>query len=130
MKLVIEQLLRMYLNVELNFQQHQYDKCVSKLREEMPKDMAAVCRAIVSHLHIAQKNQLVTEIIDRIRSIGVTRELSSLLQQLTSLGKAEHSRVALHARKILIAATQPSYDSRHNQVMRINCELNKLRHLF
>lgn len=47
---------------------------------------------------------------------GLADELSEVLIQLTSLGGVEQSKVALFSRQVLIAAHQPSYDTRHNQV--------------
>ena len=118
MKLVVEGLLRDYLEVESHFQAHQYDACVMRLRERWPKDMGRVCQALYSHQQIAPKNRLITQIIEHIRRFepGLTKELSSVLQELTALGRLENSRVALLARQVLIAAHQPSYDTRHNQV--------------
>ena len=61
---------------------------------------------------------MVTLLIDHLRANepGLTDELSSTLSELTSLNRAEHSRVALKARQVLIAAHQPGYELRHNQM--------------
>lgn len=55
---------------------------------------------------------------DRLSShqAGLTEELSDILKQLTTLSKQENSKVALKARQVLIAAQQPPYELRHNQV--------------
>ena len=50
------------------------------------------------------------------REAGLTEELSEILGELTTLSKQDHSKVALRARQVLIAAHQPSYELRHNQV--------------
>ena len=42
--------------------------------------------------------------------------MRALLNDLTALSKGENSRVALRARQVLIAANQPPYELRHNQV--------------
>lgn len=47
---------------------------------------------------------------------GLTDELTNCLTELTSLNRSEHSRVALRARQVLIAAHQPAYELRHNQM--------------
>ncbi|ODN02002.1 Acetyl-CoA carboxylase [Orchesella cincta] len=46
----------------------------------------------------------------------VTDELAAILKELTQLNRSENSRVALRARQVLIAAHQPAYELRHNQM--------------
>ncbi|XP_033643702.1 acetyl-CoA carboxylase-like isoform X2 [Asterias rubens] len=118
MKSVVQDLLRMYLRVETKFQQGPYDKCVMSLRDEFKSEMETVVWSIFSHSQISKKNQLVVQIIERIstREAGLTEELSEILGELTTLSKQDHSKVALRARQVLIAAHQPSYELRHNQV--------------
>ncbi|XP_038054037.1 acetyl-CoA carboxylase-like isoform X2 [Patiria miniata] len=118
MKSVIQDLLRIYLRVETKFQQGPYDKCVMSLRDEFKTEMSNVVWSIFSHAQVAKKNQLVVQIIERVsnRETGLTEELSEILGELTTLSKQDHSKVALRARQVLIAAHQPSYELRHNQV--------------
>lgn len=80
--------------------------------------MALVSATIFSHSQVAKKNLLVTMLIDHLWSNepGLTDELSAALNELTSLNRSEHSRVALRARQVLIAAHQPAYELRHNQM--------------
>jgi len=80
--------------------------------------MAAVTSTIFSHSQVAKKNILVTMLIDHLwaNEPGLTDELASTLSELTSLNRSEHSRVALRARQVLIAAHQPAYELRHNQM--------------
>ncbi|KMQ93420.1 acetyl- carboxylase [Lasius niger] len=73
------------------FQQGHYDKCVSALIEKYKDDVATVTDMIFSHNQVTKKNVLVTMLID-------------------------HFRVALRARQVLIAAHQPAYELRHNQM--------------
>ncbi|GFW27564.1 acetyl-CoA carboxylase 2 [Trichonephila clavipes] len=47
---------------------------------------------------------------------GLTDELGVILNDLTTLNKSENSKVALRARQVLIAAHQPAYELRHNQM--------------
>jgi hypothetical protein len=47
---------------------------------------------------------------------GITDELSSILNALTILNKAENAKVALRARQVLISAHQPPFALRHNQM--------------
>uniref|UniRef100_A0A915K895 Acetyl-CoA carboxylase central domain-containing protein n=1 Tax=Romanomermis culicivorax TaxID=13658 RepID=A0A915K895_ROMCU len=117
LKIVIQDILKQYLSTELFFEHHQYDKSVTMLRDRYKDDMAKVTRAIFSHSQINKKNQLIILLMDHISSHepGLTEELREVLSELTTLGKAEHSKVALRARQILIASHQPSYDTRHNQ---------------
>ncbi|VEN41740.1 unnamed protein product [Callosobruchus maculatus] len=108
MKQAVQELLKQYYEVESQFQHGSYDKCVSMLREKHKDDMTAV----------AKKNLLVTMLIDHLwgNEPGLTDELASCLTELTSLNRSEHSRVALRARQVLIAAHQPAYELRHNQM--------------
>ncbi|XP_065216768.1 acetyl-CoA carboxylase isoform X5 [Planococcus citri] len=118
MKAAVHELLRQYYDVESQFLQGHYDKCVTALREKYKDDMAAVTSTIFSHNQVAKKNMLVTMLIDHLWSNepGLTDELATTLNELTSLNRSEHSRVALRARQVLIAAHQPAYELRHNQM--------------
>ncbi|CAB3233549.1 unnamed protein product [Arctia plantaginis] len=118
MKAAVHDLLKQYYQVESHFQLGSYDKCVVSLRERYKDDMQAVASIIFSHNQVAKKNLLVTLLIDHLWSNepGLTDELASTLNELTSLHRAEHSRVALRARQVLIAAHQPAYELRHNQM--------------
>lgn len=80
--------------------------------------MTMVTSLIFSHTQVAKKNILVTMLIDHLwaNEPGLTDELASTLSELTSLNRSEHSRVALRARQVLIAAHQPAYELRHNQM--------------
>lgn len=118
MKAAVHELLREYYAVESQFQYGHYDKCVAALREKHKDDMAAVVSTIFSHSQVSKKNLLVTLLIDHLwaKEPGLTEELAATLSELTSLNRAEHSRVALRARQVLIAAHQPAYELRHNQM--------------
>ncbi|CAM4660645.1 unnamed protein product [Lepidochelys olivacea] len=118
MKSVVLDLLRRYLQVETQFQQAHYDKCVINLREQYKLDMTPVLECIFSHAQVAKKNLLVIMLIDQLcgRDSTMTEELMAILNELTQLSKTEHSRVALRARQVLIASHLPSYELRHNQV--------------
>lgn len=102
MKAAVHDLLKQYFNVESQFQQGHYDKCVSALREMHKDDMAMVTATIFSHGQVAKKNMLVTMLIDHLwaNEPGLTDELAATLNELTSLNKSEHSRVALRARQV------------------------------
>jgi acetyl-CoA carboxylase / biotin carboxylase 1 len=118
MKAAVHELLRQYYAVESQFQHGHYDKCVAHIREANKDDMLTVVNTIFSHSQVAKKNLLVTLLIDHLWSNepGLTDELAATLSELTSLNRAEHSRVALRARQVLIAAHQPAYELRHNQM--------------
>ncbi|XP_017779998.1 PREDICTED: acetyl-CoA carboxylase isoform X2 [Nicrophorus vespilloides] len=118
MKAAVHDLLKHYYLVESQFQLGHYDKCVSVLRDKNKDDMAAVTATIFSHGQVAKKNMLVTMLIDHLWSNepGLTDELAASLNELTTLNRSEHSRVALRARQVLIAAHQPAYELRHNQM--------------
>ncbi|XP_022181493.1 acetyl-CoA carboxylase isoform X1 [Myzus persicae] len=118
MKSAVHELLKQYYEVESQFQHGSYDKCATALRDRYKDDMAAVTSTIFSHTQVAKKNMLVTMLIDHLWSNepGLTDELAATLNELTSLNRSEHSRVALRARQVLIAAHQPAYELRHNQM--------------
>ncbi|XP_070619443.1 LOW QUALITY PROTEIN: acetyl-CoA carboxylase 2 [Erythrolamprus reginae] len=118
MKSVVLDLLRRYLQVETQFQQAHYDKCVIILREQHLPNMTPVLECIFSHAQVAKKNLLVTLLIDQLcgRDPTLTDELVAILNELTQLSKTEHAKVALRARQVLIASHLPSYELRHNQV--------------
>ncbi|XP_019394384.1 PREDICTED: acetyl-CoA carboxylase 2 isoform X3 [Crocodylus porosus] len=118
MKSVVLDLLKRYLQVETQFQQAHYDKCVVNLREQYKPDMTPVLKCIFAHAQVAKKNLLVTMLIDQLcgREPTLTDELVAILNELTQLSKTEHSKVALRARQVLIASHLPSYELRHNQV--------------
>ncbi|XP_022251456.1 acetyl-CoA carboxylase isoform X2 [Limulus polyphemus] len=118
MKTAVQDLLRRYLIVESEFQLGHYDKCVSLLRDKHKDDMETAVNKIFSHLHVDKKNALIIKLIDHIctHEPGITDELSDILQELTHLNKDENARVALRARQVLIAAHNPAYELRHNQM--------------
>ncbi|XP_056232116.1 acetyl-CoA carboxylase isoform X2 [Seriola aureovittata] len=118
MKSVVLDLLKRYLQVEMQFQQAHYDKCVINLREQHKPDMSPVLEYIFSHAQVSKKNVLVTMLIDQLcgRDPTLADELMVILNELTQLSKMENSKVALRARQVLIASHLPSYELRHNQV--------------
>ncbi|XP_056313479.1 acetyl-CoA carboxylase isoform X2 [Danio aesculapii] len=118
MKSVVLDLLKHYLQVEMQFQQAHYDKCVINLREQYKPDMTPVLECIFSHAQVSKKNILVTMLIDQLcgRDPMLADELMVILDELTQLSKMENSKVALRARQVLIASHLPSYELRHNQV--------------
>ncbi|XP_077530099.1 acetyl-CoA carboxylase isoform X3 [Haemaphysalis longicornis] len=118
MKNVVQELLKQYLAVETDFQQGHYDKCVALLREKHKDNMSAVVDKIFSHLQVAKKNLLIIKLIDHLcgHEPGLTDELSSILNELTTLSKTDNAKVALRARQVLIATHQPAWELRHNQM--------------
>ncbi|XP_060534242.1 acetyl-CoA carboxylase isoform X2 [Cylas formicarius] len=118
MKAAVQDLLKQYYDVESQFQHGSYDKCVSLLRDKHKDDIKLVSAVIFSHSQVAKKNLLITMLIDHLWSNepGLTDELAPALTELTTLNRSEHSRVALRARQVLIAAHQPAYELRHNQM--------------
>ncbi|XP_008416946.1 acetyl-CoA carboxylase isoform X2 [Poecilia reticulata] len=118
MKSVVLDLLKRYLQVEMQFQQAHYDKCVINLREQHKPDMSPVLDYIFSHAQVSKKNLLVTMLIDQLcgRDATLADELMAILNEFTQLSKMENSKVALRARQVLIASHMPSYELRHNQV--------------
>lgn len=62
MKNVVQDLLKKYLNVELQFQQGHYDKCLAVMREKV-KDVGEITDIIFSHSQVEKKNMLVISLI-------------------------------------------------------------------
>jgi len=50
------------------------------------------------------------------RDHSLPQDVSETLELLAKLSKQENAKVALRARQVLIAAHQPPYELRHNQV--------------
>lgn len=115
---VVQEMLKTYLQVETQFQHGSYDKCVHGLRDKNKDDMASVLSTLFSHSQVAKKNQMVILLIEHLcgHEPGITDDLSAILEQLTKLNSSKHSRVALRARQVLIAAHQPAYELRYNQM--------------
>ncbi|XP_058230845.1 acetyl-CoA carboxylase isoform X5 [Hemibagrus wyckioides] len=118
MKAVVLDLLRRYLQVEMQFQQGTYDKCVINLREQYKPDMTPVLEHIFSHAQVFKKNILVSMLVDQLcgRDPTLTDDVVVILNEFTQLSKMENSKVSLCARQALIASHLPSYEVRHNQV--------------
>lgn len=95
LKTVVQELLKMYLQVEKQFQHGSYDACVMQLRDVHRNDLREVTRAIFSHAAAAKKNLLVIELIDFVcgREPGLTDDLKVILTDLTMLNKAENAKV-------------------------------------
>ncbi|KAF5881624.1 acetyl-CoA carboxylase 2, partial [Clarias magur] len=118
MKVVVLDLLKRYLQVEIQFQQGTYDKCVINLREKYKPDMTPVLEHIFSHAQVSKKNILVSMLIDQLcgRDPVLTDDVLAVLNEFTKLSKIENSKVSLCARQALIVSNMPSYEVRHNQV--------------
>lgn len=118
MKEIVNELLLRFYDVESNFQQGHYDKCVTMLREKHKDDMLSVVNTIFSHGQLTKKSLLIVSLIDHMKNEepGLTEELAVTLNKLTSLSGIDHFTVALHARQVLITAHQPAYELRHNQM--------------
>lgn len=118
MKLVLQELLCKYLSVEIDFQNGQYDKCVAMLREKHKDSTKTIVDKIFSHYNVNKKNYVMIKLIDHLcgHEPGLTDELSTTLNELTTLSRQDNARVALRARQVLIATHQPSYELRHNQM--------------
>lgn len=121
MKAVIQDLLRQYLKVELQFQNGSYDKCIAQLIERNKDDIGVVTGIIFSSLSVQKKNSLVILLIEQLcgKDINLTDDLTSILTELTNLNRTLNAKVALKARQVLIAAHQPPYELRHNQMENI-----------
>ncbi|KAF2367472.1 Biotin carboxylase-like N-terminal domain [Trinorchestia longiramus] len=115
---VVQDILKQYLCVELLFQHGSYDKCVQAVREKYKDDFSTMLEILLSHSQLNKKNQLLVLLIDHLceHEPGLTDDLAQDLEQLTTLNSIDHSRVALRARQVLIAANQPAYELRYNQM--------------
>ncbi|WAR06945.1 ACAC-like protein [Mya arenaria] len=120
-KSIIQDLLRQYLKVEMQFQQGSLDKCITELMERNKDDMAVVTGTIFSSLAVHQKNAVVILLIEQLcgGDMNLTDDLASILGELTKLNRSLNAKVALKSRQVLIQAHQPPYELRHNQMENI-----------
>ena len=103
MKNAVHEILKLYFDVESQFQHGHYDRCVSSIRDQNKDNMLVVVNTIFSHNQVAKKNLLVNVLIDHIWSNepGLADELTTTLSELTSLNRPENSIVALRARQVI-----------------------------
>ncbi|XP_065065408.1 acetyl-CoA carboxylase-like isoform X1 [Rhopilema esculentum] len=121
-KAVILGLIRQYLLVENQFNQGNYDKCVSSMMSSLKNDdKSSVVQSILSHAAVTKKNMIVVHLIDCLcgRETGLSEDLKLLLEDLTLLNRQEHAKVTLKARQVLIQSHKPSFEVRHNQYEKI-----------
>ena len=118
MKTVITDLIKNYINIETLFQNGQYDKCLTQLRDKHKIDMHKVVEIVFSHANYSSKNTLVIMLIDLLfeRDPRLTDELTALLSELTLLTHTNNAKVALKSRQVLIEFQQPPYELRLNQM--------------
>ncbi|VDK70327.1 unnamed protein product [Gongylonema pulchrum] len=107
--LVLDDLLGHYHKSEEFFQEHQYDKCVSKLLLKV-SDTERCVRIICSHTKVNEKNLLAMKILRRISdNRSLILRLSPVLEKIASLAKSENLDLAHAARALLIEAETPTY---------------------
>ena len=117
-KHVLQYLLSKYLCVEEDFQSGAYDRCVAILRQKHQDSTKTIVVKIFSHNSVNKKNNLMIALIDHLSGLKpvFTEELSATLNELTTLSRQDNAKVAVRARQVLIAAHQPSYELRHDQM--------------
>lgn len=121
-KSVLYKILRTYLSHEKYFAGGPYDKCVSKLKEELKgDDITQVLSVIFAHANLENENQLVLKLLDEVTKNGnqmslLSDELKTILEELANLPGPKYHKVSLKARQFLITAHQPSYEMRFNQI--------------
>nr|CAB3219668.1 acetyl-CoA carboxylase-like [Phallusia mammillata] len=118
LKAVILSLVKEYFRVESQFQHGSFDKSVIALRDKSKDNIRNVVEDVLSHASVAKKNVLVVQLINAVsgRDHSLPDDVSAVLEQLAKLSKHDNAKVALRARQVLIAAHQPPYELRHNQV--------------
>eukprot|EP01135_Chromosphaera_perkinsii_P003334 Nk52_evm34s240 gene=Nk52_evmTU34s240 len=116
MKTEIGNLLKMYLDVESQFNiPKTYESIVQKLRELHKDDLDIVVDIVFSHARVARKNQLILKLLDVVcgkDGQSTTDRDKELLKKLAQLTEKETSKVALRARQILIQSSLPSFEKR------------------
>lgn len=108
-------LFQAYLNVEQQFQDASYEKCVGDICEAHKDDPKEVARIIFSHNQVEQKRALMSLLLEHLQNNepGLTKDLADILSQVATLrGSQLQSRLSLQARQSLMAAQQPVYDQR------------------
>eukprot|EP00794_Sanderia_malayensis_P012741 gene12741-14046_t len=121
-KTVILGLIKKYLQVEMLFNEGNYEKCISAMLSKCKDDAKSdIVANIMSHASVVKKNLLVIQLIDCLcgREMGLSDDIKAGLHELTLLNRQEHAKVTLKARQVLISSHKPSFELRHNQYEKI-----------
>ena len=117
-KAIILGLLKQYLQVEMLFNEGNFEKSVAIMEEKnKDKDMSIVVKTIFSHAGVAKKNALVIKLIECLcgQDGSFTDDVKVILQEMTHLNRRDFAKITLKARQVLISSHKPSYELRHNQ---------------
>lgn len=96
-----------------------YNQVIAKLLESHAAH--SVTAAIFSHRQLEKKSKLVIELLEHLQhhEPGISEDVANDLNRLTELSAssmAEHYSVAVRARRLVMAAHQPTFEIRHRQI--------------
>ncbi|KAG4305746.1 hypothetical protein PORY_000656 [Pneumocystis oryctolagi] len=118
---VLSSLLEEYWEVESLFdsQNIREEDIILQLRDENKDNVDKVLEIILSHSKINAKNDLISAILDIIKTCppaDISRYMSSSLRKLIDLESRSAAKVSLKAREILIQCSLPSFSERISQM--------------
>ena len=114
-------LIEQYLQVEMKFQQGNYDQIIANLRLDNKDSMDEVVNMVFAHSQCQKRNKIMCMVLDKFwkNDLRSLRTLKRPLEGLTQLVQPENSTVVLKARTMLIAADRPSYELRYNHTEKL-----------
>lgn len=121
---VFSSLLEEYWEVEslFNSQNVREDDVILKLRDENKDNVDKVLETVLSHSKVNAKNDLISAILDIIKTCpleDISKYIGSSLRKLIDLESRDTVKVSLKAREILIQCSLPSFNERVSQMKQI-----------
>ncbi|EMR08782.1 hypothetical protein PNEG_02952 [Pneumocystis murina B123] len=122
--LVLSNLLEEYWKIEslFNLQNIREEDVILRLRDENKDNIDKVLEIVLSHSKVNAKNDLISAILDIIKtcpSEDISKYLGPSLRKLIDLESRDTVKVSLKAREILIQCSLPSFGERISQMKQI-----------
>ncbi|CCJ31347.1 unnamed protein product [Pneumocystis jirovecii] len=121
---VLSSLLEEYWEIENLFdsQNVREEDVILQLRDENKDNVDKVLEIVLSHSKVNAKNDLISAILDVIKtcpSSDISKYIGSSLRKLIDLESRNATKVSLKAREILIQCSLPSFSERISQMKHI-----------
>ncbi|QSL66810.1 hypothetical protein MERGE_001197 [Pneumocystis wakefieldiae] len=121
---VLSNLLEEYWKIEslFNLQNIREEDVILRLRDEHKENVDKVVEIVLSHSKVNAKNDLISAILDIIKtcpSEDISKYLGPSLRKLIDLESRDTVKVSLKAREILIQCSLPSFSERISQMKQI-----------
>ena len=107
-RIIVKELIEIFLVTEKYFQDVSYDKGVSDISNQKDRDIAERVRMVYSHTRIEVKNILLQEIIARLSDESI-ESLQPVLKVLANLFNPENEKLAVFVCKVLMKVNHTSY---------------------